>query len=141
MTTLSFQQHLRSLRSSSATAQDGTPAQHSHVLTFTNRVSISFRTPQYKLQTFGLFSVVTMSPAVDKPTRHRRVDWAKGQEEGCISDQEASQLHAIFIGAFGRWWSWDEGEHIQMASKDRLKASVLSMEALDRLKASVPARA
>lgn len=133
LTTLSFQQHLRSLR----TGTGQSSAKDSHVLTFSNRVSISFRTPQYKLQSYGLFSTVTMAAAnLSQKARRssRKVDCAKGQEEGSISEDDQAPLTAVFIGAFGKWWSWDEGEYSKLATKDRLNSSILSMEALDRLK-------
>lgn len=140
LTTLSFQQHLRSLRSNSGHP----PAKDSHVLTFSNRVSISFRTPQYKLQSYALFSIVTMAQV--HPTtklhraRHNKVDCAKGQEEGCMSDGcNSSAWTAVYIGAFGRWWAWNEGEEGRLATRDRLNAGVLSMEALDRFKGTAHA--
>ena len=39
---------------------------------------------------------------------------------------------AFFVGAFGRWWTWDSSSADDtVAVKDRLASSVMAMESLD----------
>lgn len=120
--------HLRKLRSSTTSASG--PASDSHVLTFSNRISISLRTPAYVFRSFGLFSTVTISPAVHGYAGRGAAKAVADQEEGGVST--FGTRSALFIGAFGHWWAWEESLVDDSAAvKDRLASSVMAMESLD----------
>lgn len=101
-----------------------------HVLSFSNRISLSVRTPPFTLQSYYFFSTVIMSPppstkksAALTTVTSLEMAWKERLEGG------------IWIGAFGGWypWKWD-GETPEMEARlNRLKKGVLAMEVDDPL--------
>jgi len=131
LTDLSFHTHLRRMRSSTSSLNG--PASDSHVLTFSNRISIQLKTPAYVFRSFGLFSTVHISSSSQGYA-------GRGASGKAVADQEeggASKFgskSAFFIGAFGHWWALEEGlSDDNAAIKDRLASSVMAMDVLDNV--------
>jgi hypothetical protein len=122
LTDLSFQLYLRKLRAAPATT--ASKQVDPHVLTFSNHVSIWLKTPRYKLQSCGFFTIVAMSPeSLPGPQVPRSV----------TSPFSASTT--FFFGCFGRWWCLaDTAENEALAVQDRVASSVVALETTDERK-------
>ncbi|ORY89073.1 hypothetical protein BCR35DRAFT_300872 [Leucosporidium creatinivorum] len=162
LTSLSFYTHLRRLsspsRSPNSTSTTNKPTPNakpsdnapSHVLSFSNRISLSVRTPPYTLRSYFFFSIVIMSPP--PPSLDAALSSAKAQRAaraaGRTVDEEGGESpllldkseQEIWVGAFGRWYSWkgwsqqgEEGEEEER--RGRLRRGVKGMEREDHLAA------
>ena len=154
LTSLSFHTHLRRLSDSSPPAPkpglktDATtklPHQRAHlgkqtaghVLSFSNRISLSVKTPPYSLRSYCFFSTVVMAPP--PPSRffnsqkNGRIG-NKGEtviEEGVDPEfDEEAEVGGLWIGAFGRWYAWNLGgeESEEDDRRERLAKGVLAIE-------------
>ncbi|KAI5475124.1 hypothetical protein MNV49_001898 [Pseudohyphozyma bogoriensis] len=164
LTSLSFHTHLRRLSSSSSTASpNGTTSstahttgssktsQPPHVLSFSNRISLSIRTPNYKIVSYGFFSVALMgSHAVDSgnsstsSSSHGSASPASASasststKNASTTSSSSSALSSakstdsstssgsaedgtIWIGVFGKWYCW---KSLAAASSSAAGASV-----------------
>ncbi|KAK4050725.1 hypothetical protein OIO90_004947 [Microbotryomycetes sp. JL221] len=105
----------------------------SHVLSFSNRISLSVRTPPYTFKSYVFFSIVVMTPTNLSPARAGTTK--KRKSGSTASDHSALKSigpHSeVFIGAFGRWYAWrrDGDELDEEERRGRVSRGVLSMEA------------
>ncbi|KIY44370.1 hypothetical protein FISHEDRAFT_51473, partial [Fistulina hepatica ATCC 64428] len=87
LTEQSFRQHLSRLDENIDDARNLQRDSHH----FTNRASVSLRTPRHVFHTFGIFTIAAMLPVSPK------TDKTDPLSTSFVSD-------TWFIGAFGRWW-------------------------------------
>lgn len=113
-----------------------------HVLTFSNRISISLRTPPYTRRDYGLLSLVTVSHAPESDTESscgsRESSHGFAVQGSPIKQRGTSQVApqrrhtSVFIGIFGRWWHAGQFlEKIRTRMPIKAKRS-LSLKAAER---------
>ncbi|GAA5938806.1 uncharacterized protein JCM15063_004874 [Sporobolomyces koalae] len=118
----------------------------SHVLSFSNRISLAIRTPSYKFTSYHLFSTVyvpstrsetsTTTPALPFPRRPSPAT--------SVAPFRNTELNALlglggelWLGVFGRWYAlkWWEGEEIEQEERrGRLEQGVREMNVQDDAK-------
>ncbi|KAM0790848.1 hypothetical protein ACM66B_004692 [Microbotryomycetes sp. NB124-2] len=156
LTSMSFHQHLRRLSSPARngitpTASQSTPStssarpapvkatkdspspkkpsrssQPSHVLSFSNRISLAVKTPPYTYKSYVFFSIVVMSPANASRSKRRKAASGAAAPEGLIRPHTE-----VWVGAFGRWYAWklDNDELEEEERRGRVARGVVSIEA------------
>lgn len=111
-----------------------------HVLSFSNRISLSVKTPPYSLRSYVLFSTVIMAPPPaslikrNGPGRaFNGTNIADVIEEGNEPFDDENEVGGLWIGAFGRWYAWNFGgvEAEEDERRERLAKGILAMEAHD----------
>ena len=149
LTSLSFHTHLRRLSSSSLPpskphhpTETTSPPPNlkqtaGHVLSFSNRISLSVKTPPYCLRSYFFFSTVVMAPPPVSPrsfSSHKNGRITKDEnviEEGVDPDfDEEAEVGGLWIGAFGRWYAWNLGgeESEEDDRRERLAKGILAIE-------------
>lgn len=134
LTSLSFHTHLRRLSSGSeipptptsvgTTTRSRPRSPPSHVLSFSNRISLSVTTPPFTFDSFIFFSIVHMrrpSPiGVGYPPLLVEGKFAEEDEEEC----------EMYIGLLGKWYPlrwWSEASE-EEERRVRLDKAVLKMD-------------
>ncbi|KDQ21780.1 hypothetical protein BOTBODRAFT_26202 [Botryobasidium botryosum FD-172 SS1] len=93
---------------------------------FTNRASISLRTPTHIFRSFGILTVAAVTPLTDASS-------AQSLKKS-IESADSTVAGTWFIGAFGRWWV---GGTVELSGKDAWTkeedsvAGVLGIKSLD----------
>jgi hypothetical protein len=145
LTELSFRHHLSRLDHSldqkktaakhsavtnTALSSNGSASGSSAALHFSNRASLSLRTPKHVFHSFGIFTIAAIVP----PTRAER------EALNSTSDRDGSMItDSWFIGAFGRWWrggvieAWYQDVVARSSPEEGWSSGILGMKALDRL--------
>ncbi|GAA5986145.1 hypothetical protein JCM10908_006430 [Rhodotorula pacifica] len=117
-------------RSSSAKAQAATA--NRHILSFSNRISLSIRTPSYKFTSYHFFSTVY----VPSSRPHRAIPGVKKQQQLAAqrNHPEMSALLGLggelWFGVFGRWFAlrwWDSEDSEEEERRGRLEKGVREM--------------
>ncbi|KAK4050847.1 hypothetical protein OIV83_003269 [Microbotryomycetes sp. JL201] len=114
---------IKSTKDSPSPKQPFRASQPSHVLSFSNRISLSVKTPPYTYKSYIFFSVVVMSPTNTSRAKRRK---AAASPEGFI------RPHCeVWVGAFGRWYAWrlDNDDLEEDERRGRVAKGVVSMEA------------
>ncbi|GAA5959776.1 hypothetical protein JCM3765_000099 [Sporobolomyces pararoseus] len=112
----------------------------SHVVPFSNRISLAIRTPSYKFTSYHFFSTVYV------PSSRPNNTSSSNQSRPTISNKPANELNALlglggelWLGIFGRWYAlkWWEGEEIEQEERrGRLERGVRMMSVQDDVKDS-----
>ncbi|GAA6018569.1 hypothetical protein JCM8202_000561 [Rhodotorula sphaerocarpa] len=121
-------------RSSSAAAAAKAAAAHAnrHILSFSNRISLSIRTPSYKFTSYHLFSTVY----VPSSRPHRSIPGVKKQQQLAAqrNHPEMSALLGLggelWFGIFGRWFAlrwWDSEDAEEEERRGRLEKGIREM--------------
>lgn len=149
LTSLSFHTHLRRLSTPTTAPPNDSHTPHiatgserrpkstatirspGHVLSFSNRISLSVLTPPYTLRSYGFFSTVLMSTSAKKS--YTVVEVVGGQEKRTVVERP---VEGVWIGVFGGWYRWKRNGDITMEEEDRkerLQSGVAAMEAEDEV--------
>ncbi|GAA5992859.1 hypothetical protein JCM5350_002169 [Sporobolomyces pararoseus] len=118
----------------------GNKSSSSHVVPFSNRISLAIRTPSYKFTSYHFFSTVYV------PSSRPNNPPSSTQSRSTTSNKPANELNALlglggelWLGIFGRWYAlkWWEGEEIEQEERrGRLERGVRMMSVQDDVKDS-----
>lgn len=112
--------------------QSPKPLANRHILSFSNRISLSIRTPSYKFTSYHLFSTVY----VPSSRPHRAIPGVKKQQQLAAqrNHPEMSALLGLggelWFGAFGRWFAlrwWDSEDAEEEERRGRLDKGIREM--------------
>ena len=107
-------------------------AANRHILSFSNRISLSIRTPSYKFTSYHFFSTVY----VPSSRPHRAIPGVKKQQQLAAqrNHPEMSALLGLggelWFGVFGRWFAlrwWDSEDAEEEERRGRLEKGVREM--------------
>jgi hypothetical protein len=102
---------------------------------FTNRASVTLRTPKHVFHTFGAFTIAAVVPRSSARRHHHHHPGAADR------DREGYRLisDSWYIGAFGKWWragmveAWYHGVLDQSKDEEGWRSGILGIKALDRV--------
>lgn len=115
-----------------AKPQAAAAAANRHILSFSNRISLSIRTPSYKFTSYHFFSTVY----VPSSRPHRAIPGVKKQQQLAAqrNHPEMSALLGLggelWFGVFGRWFAlrwWDSEDAEEEERRGRLEKGVREM--------------
>ncbi|GAA5867844.1 hypothetical protein JCM3774_005878 [Rhodotorula dairenensis] len=113
-------------------AKPPSDAANRHILSFSNRISLSIRTPSYKFTSYHFFSTVY----VPSSRPHRAIPGVKKQQQLAAqrNHPEMSALLGLggelWFGVFGRWFAlrwWDSEDAEEEERRGRLEKGVREM--------------
>lgn len=115
---------------------------------FTNRVSISIRTPPYAFHSFGVFSIVAVPAGVAAQQPSTAAGSAAARKWLAEPSEHDALLAGVwFLGAFGRWWlmgafrGLGDEKTAKTASEPASQLGVRDVKALDGSEDAVAAGA
>ncbi|GAA6013701.1 hypothetical protein JCM10207_004825 [Rhodosporidiobolus poonsookiae] len=105
-----------------------------HILSFSNRINLSIRTPTYKFTSYGLFSTVYVPPSrpsgASSTTKRQQQQVKKHPELGALLGLGGE----LWLGVFGKWYAlklWDNEEQEEEERRGRLERGVRDMNVED----------
>ncbi|GAA6028956.1 hypothetical protein JCM8097_001524 [Rhodosporidiobolus ruineniae] len=105
-----------------------------HVLSFSNRISLSIKTPLYKFTSYQFFSTVFVPPVRPVAATAAQSGATKRQQQQLKKHPELGALLGLggelWLGVFGKWYAlklWDNEAQEEEERRGRLEKSVKEM--------------
>ncbi|GAA5965762.1 hypothetical protein JCM21900_002129 [Sporobolomyces salmonicolor] len=120
-------------QSAKAAIASAAASQPRHVLSFSNRISLSIRTPLYKFTSYYLFSTVyvpSTRSTPSSPSSKKQQQRSKHAELGALLGMGGE----LWLGVFGRWYAlkwWENEEAEEEERRGRLEKGVREMSVED----------
>ncbi|GAA5894038.1 hypothetical protein JCM6882_007967 [Rhodosporidiobolus microsporus] len=122
-------------KQSSASSSSSSSSANRHILSFSNRISLSIKTPSYKFTSYYLFSAVFCPPsrptgASSGATKKQQQQLKKNPELGALLGLGGE----LWLGVFGKWYAlklWDNEEQEEEERRGRLERGVKEMTVED----------
>ncbi|GAA5881316.1 hypothetical protein JCM1840_002266 [Sporobolomyces johnsonii] len=120
-------------QSAKVAASSAAVSQPRHVLSFSNRISLSIRTPLYKFTSYYLFSTVYVPSSRSTPSStssKKQQQRSKHAELGALLGMGGE----LWLGVFGRWYAlkwWENEEAEEEERRGRLEKGVREMSVED----------
>ncbi|BGP18681.1 hypothetical protein JCM10213_006903 [Rhodosporidiobolus nylandii] len=114
-----------------AAAKQAASSSNRHILSFSNRISLSIKTPSYKFTSYYLFSTVYCPPSRPSgATRRQQQQLKKHPEVGALLGLGGE----LWLGLFGKWYAlklWDNEEQEEEERRGRLERGVKEIRVED----------
>lgn len=114
-----------------------------HILSFSNRISLSIKTPSYSFTSYYLFSAVYVPPSRSSgaagTTKRQQQQLKKHPELGALLGLGGE----LWLGLFGKWYAlklWDNEVQEEDERRGRLEKGVKEMVVEDDDKGAFPFR-
>ncbi|GAA5823902.1 hypothetical protein JCM11251_003341 [Rhodosporidiobolus azoricus] len=120
----------------SSASSSTSSAANRHILSFSNRISLSIKTPSYKFTSYHLFSAVfvpppsTSSRTTSATTKKHQQQLKKNPELGALLGLGGE----LWLGVFGKWYAlklWENEEMEEEERRGRLERGVKEMSVED----------
>jgi hypothetical protein len=115
---------------STSTTDKQTSSANRHILSFSNRISLSIKTPSYSFTSYYLFSAVYVPPSRTSgaagTTKRQQQQLKKHPELGALLGLGGE----LWLGVFGKWYAlklWDNEVQEEEERRGRLEKGVKEM--------------